>query len=89
MRLREIQVGDIVKYFKREWVDGHSSMYLYKVLAFAQHSETGEMLVIYQAMYEPFKVCARPYDMFMSKVDKIKYPEVVQEYRFEVWNKTE
>ena len=51
MRLKEIQVGDIVKHFKREWVDGHSSMYLYKVLAFAQHSETGEMLVIYQAMY--------------------------------------
>ncbi len=89
MRLKEIQVGDIVKHFKREWVDGHSSMYLYKVLAFAQHSETGEMLVIYQAMYEPFKVCARPYDMFMSKVDKTKYPEVVQEYRFEVWNKSE
>lgn len=89
MRLREIRVGDIVKHFKREWVDSCSSMYLYKVLAFAQHSETGEMLVIYQAMYAPFKVCARPYDMFMSKVDKTKYPEVVQEYRFEVWNKNE
>ena len=42
---RDIHPGDIVQHFKREWADGHSSMYLYKVLAFAQHSETGEMLV--------------------------------------------
>lgn len=78
-----INVGDIVKHFKREWVDEATSEYLYKVLAFASHTETGERLVIYQGMYAPFKICARSYEMFMSKVDKDKYPDVKQEYRFE------
>ena len=80
---RDIHVGDIVRHFKREWVSAETSEYLYKVLAFAQHTETGERLVIYQALYAPFKVCARPYAMFMSEVDREKYPEIKQKYRFE------
>lgn len=80
---RDIQVGDIVQHFKREWVSPNTSEYLYKVLAFAQHTETGESLVIYQALYAPFKVCARPYVMFMSEVDREKYPDIHQKYRFE------
>lgn len=80
---RDIRVGDIVQHFKREWVSAETSEYLYKVLAFAQHTETGERLVIYQALYSPFKVCARPYAMFMSEVDREKYPDIKQQYRFE------
>lgn len=80
---RDIAVGDIVQHFKREWVSKETSEYLYKVLAFAQHTERGENLVIYQALYAPFKICARPYDMFMSEVDREKYPDVKQKYRFE------
>ena len=80
---RDIRVGDIVQHFKREWVSAETSEYLYKVLAFAQHTETGERLVIYQALYSPFKVCARPYAMFMSEVDREKYPDIRQKYRFE------
>ena len=80
---RDIYVGDIMQHFKREWVSSDTSEYLYKVLAFAQHTETGERLVIYQALYAPFKVCARPYAMFMSEVDREKYPDIRQKYRFE------
>ena len=80
---RDIRVGDIVRHFKREWVSRETSEYMYKVIAFAQHTETGEKLVIYQAMYVPFKICARPYAMFMSEVDREKYPEIRQKYRFE------
>ena len=80
---RDIREGDLVQHFKREWVSEHTAEYLYKVLAFAQHTETGEKLVIYQAMYAPFKICARPFEMFMSEVDREKYPEVKQKYRFE------
>lgn len=80
---RDLAVGDIVRHFKREWVSETTSEYLYKILAFASHTETGERLVIYQGLYPPFKICARPYDMFMSKVDKKKYPNSKQQYRFE------
>lgn len=78
-----IQVGDIVKHFKREWVSADTSEYLYKVLAVAWHTETGEKLVIYQGLYAPFKISARPYEMFMSEVDREKYPDIQQKYRFE------
>ena len=80
---RDIQAGDIVRHFKREWVSEESAEYLYKVLAFAQHTENGEKLVIYEALYPPYKTCARPYSMFMSEVDREKYPDVQQKYRFE------
>ena len=80
---RDIQVGDIVQHFKREWVSPETSEYLYKVLAVAYHTENGEKLMIYQALYAPFKICARPYDMFMSEVDREKYPDIRQKYRFE------
>lgn len=80
---RDIEVGDLVQHFKREWVSAESQEYLYMILAFAQHTENGEKLVIYQAIYPPYKTCARPYAMFMSEVDREKYPDVKQKYRFE------
>ena len=64
---RDIFVGDIVRHFKREWfLLKHPNIYI-KYYAFAQHTETGEKLVIYQALYSPFKVCARPYTMVYER----------------------
>lgn len=80
---RDINIGDIVQHFKREYVNPDSQEYIYRIVAFARHTETDEKLVIYQALYPPYKTCARPYDMFMSEVDRVKYPEAKQTYRFE------
>lgn len=88
-----LKVNDVVQHFKRETIDYNpSSKYLYKIIAFAKHTETGEYMVIYQTLYDDkenniamFDTFARPYDMFMSEVDHEKYPDIKQKYRFEKW----
>lgn len=79
---RRFLPGDIVRHFKRE-IDSENNHYLYRILGTAIHSETKEVFMVYQGLYTPFATYIRPYEMFCSKVDKEKYPDIKQEYRFE------
>ena len=71
---RGFSIGSIVRHFKGK---------VYRIEDFARHTETGELLVIYRQMYAPFYCFARPEEVFCSKIDKNKYPDEKQEYRFE------
>lgn len=73
----EVKTKRVYKHFKGD---------LYFVEDIAIHSETGEKYVVYRALYGNNDLYIRPYDMFTSKVDYVKYPEVTQKYRFELQN---
>ena len=76
---RKIEIGKKYKHFKGN---------VYKVIDIANDSESNnnveyKKIVIYEALYGDHLHWARPYDMFNSLVDKEKYPDVKQKYRFE------
>lgn len=62
---------------------------IYQIRCLAKHSETGEMMVVYQAMYDTFQIYVRPLAMFMEEVDFEKYPDARQQYRFELLQDSE
>lgn len=81
---RKIQINGIYRHFKGNF---------YRILGVAKHTETGEMLVLYNLCLMCLNsflddssgiVYARPLEMFLSKVDREKYPDSVQDYRFEL-----
>lgn len=72
---RKVIIGGTYLHFK-----GH----VVKVMGLAEHTETGEKMVLYYHLAESFKLWVRPEKMFLSKVDKEQYPDSDQEYRFEL-----
>lgn len=72
--VKDVVVNGVYRHFK-----GHEV----KVLAVAEHTETGDFVVVYQHLYDG-KVWARPVEMFTSEVDTAKYPNATQIHRFEL-----
>ena len=73
--MQTIQIGRIYRHFKGDY---------YLVEAVAKDSETNTDMVIYRKLYGDGGLWVRPLSMFLSKVDRDKYPEVSQEYRFQL-----
>lgn len=68
------KTGDIYTHFKGKD---------YQIICIATDTETEEELVVYKALYGEERVFARPITMFLSRVDREKYPQASQLYRFE------
>ena len=73
--MNELKIKGIYKHFKGDY---------YLVEDIAKYSETGEDVVIYRKLYEDGALWVRPKDMFLEEVDREKYPDVKQKYRFEL-----
>ena len=72
--MRELKIKGIYKHFKGD---------LYLVEDLAVDSETERTMVVYRALYGENTLYVRDLEMFLSEVDKVKYPKVKQKYRFE------
>ena len=71
---REIKINKIYKHFKGTF---------HKVICIAKDSETLEEKVVY-THEEDGQIWVRDKSEFLSPVDKKKYPNIEQEYRFEL-----
>ena len=77
MSVRKIKIGGIYKHFK-----GH----VYEVIGIAKDSDTLNEKIVYKNV-ETGELWLRDEDEFLSKVDKNKYPDIEQIYRFELIEK--
>lgn len=68
------RTGEIYRHFKGN---------RYEIMSIATDTETDEKQVVYRALYGEKEIFVRSLDMFMSEVDRDKYPDVSQKYRFE------
>ena len=73
--MQKIIPGRIYRHFKGDY---------YLVENIALFSEDKSEMVIYWTLYDDGNLYVRPYDMFASEVDREKYPDVKQQYRFEL-----
>lgn len=76
--MREIKINGVYRHFKGKY---------YLVIDVAKHSETQETYVVYRQLYGEGGLWIRPLDMFLSEVDKEKYPDIEQKYRFALQEK--
>lgn len=75
--MRNIEIKRLYRHFKGN---------LYYVHDIAVHSETGEKMVVYQAMYGDYGMFVRPFDMFIEEVEEGRKDNITnQKYRFEIF----
>lgn len=76
-------VGDKIVHFKWEMNREHNvNDYIYIITGFPKNTETEEQYVAYRSVSHPEKEWVRPVEDFLSDVNREKYPDVQQKYRF-------
>jgi len=73
--MQELKLKRVYRHFKGDH---------YLVEELAKHSETGEEYVIYRKLYGDGSLWIRPLAMFLEEVDREKYPNCPQQYRFQL-----
>lgn len=90
-RENQFSSGDVAAHFKR-WMaspaelSAEPMLYLYEIIGVAEHTESGEELMVYRSLYGQHRLFARPLAMFLSETDTEKYPGAEQKYRFEKYD---
>lgn len=77
--MNKLVIGGKYRHFKGNY---------YRVEGTAKDSESGGILVLYRQLYGEGALWARPLGMFLSEVDRNKYPDADQQYRFEYVEET-
>lgn len=73
--MQELKLKRVYRHFKGDY---------YLTEDIARNSETGETYVVYRKLYGDGSLWIRPLSMFLSPVDREKYPDCKQEYRFQL-----
>ena len=73
--MRRVEIGRVYRHFKGDY---------YLAEQVAKHCETGEAYVVYRMLYGDGGLWIRPESEFLSEVDREKYPDCKQTYRFEL-----
>lgn len=74
---RKVSQGEIYKHFKGG---------LYQVITIGEAVETGEGMVVYQALFGKFKIYVQPYEAFISKVERRESIDTKQIYCYELYD---
>ena len=73
--MQELKLKRVYRHFKGDY---------YLVEDVARDSETGEEFVVYRKLYGDGSLWIRPKVMFLGEVDREKYPDCPQTYRFQL-----
>ena len=73
--MQELKLKRVYRHFKGDY---------YLTEDVARSSETGEEFVLYRKLYGDGGQWLRPLSMFLEEVDREKYPDAMQRYRFQL-----
>lgn len=68
----------------RHGVYRHFKGGLYVLEEIAYDADTQGQVVLYRALYGEHRLWARPFEDFFAELDRAKYPQAQQKYRFEL-----